>query len=170
MASFNKVILVGNLTKDPEVRYVPSGTAVGDLRMAVSRKYKGSDGQEHEDTCFVSVTVWGRQAETCGEYLRKGSPLLVEGRLKMDEWEKEGQKMSRLGVVAERVQFLGGGSGGGSAPRNQEFTDRAPQAAPPERGPAPSAPAPSAPAPTAPAPSAPAPPPAPVGDDDNLPF
>jgi single-strand DNA-binding protein len=166
MASFNKVILVGNLTKDPEVRYVPSGTAVGDMRMAVSRKYKGADGQEHEDTCFVTVTVWGRQAETCGEYLRKGSPLLVEGRLKMDEWEKDGQKMSRLGVVGERVQFLGGGSGGGGgAPRNQEFVDRTPAAAPAAASPAPAAAA--APTPT-PAPAAP--PPEPVGDDDNLPF
>ncbi len=114
MASFNRVILMGNLTKDPEVRYAPSGTAVGDLRMAVSRRYKSGDGQEKEETCYVSVTVWGRQAETCGEYLSKGRPVLVEGRLKLDEWEKDGQKHSRLSVVAERVQFLGGRPDGGS--------------------------------------------------------
>jgi single-strand DNA-binding protein len=116
MASFNKVILIGNLTRDPEVRYTPSGTAVGDLRMAINRRFRTGDGQEREETCFVGVTVWGRQAETCGEYLKKGSPALVEGRLKYDEWEKEGQKFSRLSVVAERVQFLG-------SPRGAEFRD-----------------------------------------------
>ena len=108
MANFNKVILIGNLTRDPEVRYTPSGTAVGDLRMAINRRYRTGDGQEKEETCFVGVTVWGRQAETCGEYLKKGAPALVEGRLKYDEWEKEGQKFSRL--------FL-------SSPRNAEFRD-----------------------------------------------
>jgi len=116
MANFNKVILIGNLTRDPEVRYTPSGTAVGDLRMAVNRRFRTGDGQEREETCFVGVTVWGRQAETCGEYLKKGAPALVEGRLKYDEWEKEGQKFSRLSVVAERVQFLG-------SPRGTEFRD-----------------------------------------------
>lgn len=119
MASLNKVMLIGNLTKDPEVRYTPSGSAVSDIRMAVSRKYKTATGQEKEETCFVSVTVWGRQAETVGEYLRKGSPVFVEGRLKLDEWEKDGQKQSRLGVVAERVQFL-------SAPRRGEVGDAPP--------------------------------------------
>jgi len=121
MASFNKVILMGNLTRDPEIRYTPSGTAVGDLRMATNRRYRTADGQERDETCYVGVTVWGRQAETCGEYLKKGAPALVEGRLKYDEWEKEGQKFSRLSVVAERVQFLGGPRGaelrdGGGAP------------------------------------------------------
>jgi single-strand DNA-binding protein len=116
MANFNKVILIGNLTKDPEIRYTPSGTAVGDLRMAVNRRFRSGDGQEREETCFVGVTVWGRQAETCGEYLKRGRPLLVEGRLKYDEWEKEGQKFSRLSVVAERVQFLG-------SPRDGAFQD-----------------------------------------------
>ena len=118
MANFNKVILIGNLTRDPEIRYTPSGTAVGDLRMAVNRRFRTGDGQEREETCFVGVTVWGRQAETCGEYLKKGQPALVEGRLKYDEWEKEGQKFSRLSVVAERVQFLG-------SPRGAEFRDNA---------------------------------------------
>lgn len=119
MATLNKVMLIGNLTRDPEVRYTPSGSAVSDVRMAVSRKFKTSDGQEKEETCFVSVTVWGRQAETVGEYLRKGSPIFVEGRLKLDEWEKDGQKQSRLTVVAERVQFL-------SAPRRGEVGDAPP--------------------------------------------
>ena len=111
MADLNRVYLMGNLTKDPEIRYTSSGKPVGDLRMAITTKFK-----ESEDTCFVSVTVWDRQAETCGEYLHKGSPVFVEGRLKLDEWEKDGQKRSRLTVVASRVQFLGsarGGEGGG---------------------------------------------------------
>ena len=118
MASLNKVFLIGNLTRDPEVRYTPSGAAVGDLGLATSRKYKSSDGESKEEKCFVNVTVWGRQAETCAEYLKKGRPVMVEGRLKYDDWEKDGKKFSKLSVTAERVQFLGsrdsGGSGGGS--------------------------------------------------------
>ncbi len=113
MASLNKVFLMGNLTRDPEVRYTPSGAAVGDLGMAVSRKFKSSDGETREETCFVSVTVWGRQAETCAEYLKKGSPAMVEGRLKFDSWEKDGKKFNKLTVTAERVQFLGGRDSGG---------------------------------------------------------
>ena len=116
MASLNRVFLMGNLTRDPEVRYAPSGDAVGDLQMAVNRKYKSRDGQDREETCFVGVVVWGRQAETCAEYLRKGSPLLVEGRLQYDQWEKEGQKFSRLRVRASRVQFMG-------SPKGAEFRD-----------------------------------------------
>lgn len=108
MSNFNKVILMGNLTRDPEVRYTPSGTAVTELDMAINRKFKKSDGQSGEETCYVNkITVWGRQAENCGQYLKRGAPVLVEGRLKYDQWEKEGQKFSRLGVVAESVQFLG---------------------------------------------------------------
>ncbi len=116
MADFNKVMLMGNLTRDPEVRYTPSGTAVTDLGLAVNRNFKGSDGQLKEETCFVRVTVWARQAENCAQYLKKGSPVFIEGRLKYDEWEKEGQKLSRLSVVGERVQFLG-------APRGASFQD-----------------------------------------------
>ncbi len=119
MASMNKVFLIGNLTKDPELRYIPSGTAVADLRLAVNRRFRNASGQDREDTCFVDVVVWDRQAQTCSEYLSKGSPLLVEGRLQMDEWEKDGQKYSKLRVVAERTQFIG-------APRRGEFRD-APQ-------------------------------------------
>jgi single-strand DNA-binding protein len=107
MASLNRVFLLGNLTRDPEIRYLPSGKAVGDLRMAINRKFKSATGEEREEVCFVNVVVWGRQAETCGEYLAKGSALLVDGRLQYEEWEKDGQKNSRLRVVADRVQFMG---------------------------------------------------------------
>jgi single-strand DNA-binding protein len=113
MANFNKVMLMGNLTRDPEVRYTPSGMAVADLRLAVNRRYRSADGQERDETCFVNVTVWGKQGETCGQYLKRGRPVFIEGRLKFDEWEKEGQKFNRLSVVAERVQFLGDGGGRG---------------------------------------------------------
>ncbi len=120
MASLNKVFLIGNLTRDPEVRYLPSGAAVGDLRLAVNRKYKTQQGEDKEETCFVGVAVWGRQAETCQQYLSKGSPVLIEGRLRYEEWEKDGQKNNRLSVTAERVQFMSspgrGGSYGGDAP------------------------------------------------------
>jgi single-strand DNA-binding protein len=164
MANLNHVFLAGNLTKDPEVRYAPSGDAVGDLRLAVNRTYKSRDGQQREETCFVGVTVWGRQAETCAEYLSKGSPVLVEGRLKYDEWEKEGQKNSRLTVVANRVQFLG-------APRNASFRDG--QEEPPPRRRAPEPEPEPAPEPEGSPPSRPDANPGGGGggqDDDNLPF
>jgi len=113
----NKVFLMGNLTRDPELRYTPSGTAVTDLRLAINDDYTTSDGTRHERTVFLDVTVWARQAENCSEYLSKGRPVLVEGRLQMDNWEtNEGEKRSRLKVTAENVQFLGGrgdGSNGG---------------------------------------------------------
>lgn len=98
----NNVQLIGNLTRSPEVRFTPAGKAVCELGLAVTTKFKDT-----EDTCFVSVTVWDKQAETCGEFLDKGSPVLVEGRLKLDTWEKDGQKRSKISVVARRVQFLG---------------------------------------------------------------
>ncbi len=140
MASMNRVFLAGNLTRDPEVRYTPSGSAVADLNMAINRVYTSGSGEQKEETCFVSVVAWGRQAETCGEYLTKGSPVMVEGSLQFDQWQTEsGEKRSRLRVKADRVQFLGrskkgefgdapaagpsGGSahGGGSpAPRPQD--------------------------------------------------
>ncbi len=134
MASLNRVFLIGNLTRDPEVRYIPSGAAVADLRMAVSRKYKTGTGEEKEETCFVTVTVWGRQAETCGEYLRKGSQAFIEGRLKYDEWEKEGVKQNRITVVAERVQFMGAPKRGevGDAPPSQGRSRGRSEAAPTE--------------------------------------
>lgn len=116
MASLNRVFLIGNLTRDPEVRHTPKGTAVGDLGMAINMSYRTADGVEKDEVCYVDVVVWGRQAETCKEYLTKGSPIFVEGRLQLDQWESsDGGKKSKLRVRAERVQFLGarGGSGGG---------------------------------------------------------
>jgi len=109
MPSLNKVFIIGNLTKDPELKYIPSGSAVGNLRVAINRKYKGQDGSMKEDVCYVSVTVWGKQAESCNEFLSKGSPIFVEGRLQSRSYEtQDGQKRSVLDIVAVRVQFLGG--------------------------------------------------------------
>ena len=109
MANLNLVLLAGNLTKDPEVRYTPSGTAVADLGIAVNRTWVDRQTNERkEEVCFVDVVAWGRQAETCGEYLRKGSPILIEGRLQLDKWETQaGEKRSKLRVRARRIQFLG---------------------------------------------------------------
>ena len=125
MASYNRVLLMGNLTRNPEIRYTPSGTAVADLGLAVNESFKNKAGETVERTCFVDVVVWGRQAETAAEYLHKGSPAFVEGRLQLDQWEtQEGEKRSKLRVRADRVQFLG-------APgRGTEFAD-APQHPPP---------------------------------------
>ena len=114
MASFNRVILVGNLTRDPELRYIPSGTAVSDIGLAVNDRIKKGD-QWVDETTFVDVTLWGRTAEIVNEYTSKGSPLLIEGRLKLDRWEKDGQKHTKLKVIGDRIQLLGsrdGGSGG----------------------------------------------------------
>jgi single-strand DNA-binding protein len=116
MANFNKVLLMGNLTRDPEVRYTPKGTAVGDLGLAINDSYKAQDGTIKEVVTYVDIEVWGRQAETCKQYLTKGRPVFVEGQLKLDQWEQDGQKKSRLKVRADRVQFLGSPSGGGVRP------------------------------------------------------
>ena len=116
MASFNRVILVGNLTRDPELRYIPSGTAVSEIGLAVNDRVKRND-QWVDEATFVDVTLWGRTAEIANEYLSKGSPVLIEGRLKLDRWEKEGQKHSKLRVVGERLQMLGGRDGGQRGPR-----------------------------------------------------
>jgi single-strand DNA-binding protein len=108
MANFNKVFLMGNLTKDPELRYTPQGTAVVNLRLAVNRKYKDKNQELKEDTCFVTAVAWDKQAETCNQYLHKGSPVFVEGRLQSRSWEDNaGQKRSVIEVRVERVQFLG---------------------------------------------------------------
>ena len=110
MASLNKVLLIGNLTRAPELRYTPSGTAVSDLRLAVNRAYTTQGGDKREETCFLTVVVWGKQAESAAQYLDKGSPVMVEGRLQTRDWEtKDGQKRSVVEVVAERVQFMGRG-------------------------------------------------------------
>ncbi|MEN8695149.1 MAG: single-stranded DNA-binding protein [Akkermansiaceae bacterium] len=115
MASVNKVILIGNLTRDPEVRYTPKGTAVSDIALACNRVRTGDDGNRIEEVTYVDVTLWGRQAELSGQYLSKGRPVYIEGRLQLDTWDDKntGQKRSRLRVVGEVMQFLGGGQGGG---------------------------------------------------------
>jgi len=108
MANLNKVLLIGNLTKDPELRYTPQGTAVVNLRMAINRKFKTRDQQAKEEVCFVTAVVWDKQAETCNQYLHKGSAVFVEGRLQSRSWEdNSGQKRNVIEVRAERVQFLG---------------------------------------------------------------
>jgi single-strand DNA-binding protein len=115
MASFNKVLLVGNLTRDPELRYTPKGTAIARLGVACNRKWKTETGEMKEEVTFVDVDAFGRQAETIGQYLKKGRPILIEGRLRLDQWEdkQSGQKKSKLGVVLESFQFLDSGGGGG---------------------------------------------------------
>jgi single-strand DNA-binding protein len=135
MADLNKVTLIGNLTRDPEVRYTPKGTAVGDLALALNSSYKTQDGQFKEEVCYVDIVAWGRQAETCKEYLTKGSPILVEGRLQLDQWEdKDGNKKSRLRVRAERIQFLGRAKGSeGGAPASSAPRRESPAAAPASR-------------------------------------
>lgn len=109
MASYNKVILMGNLTRDPELKYLPSGTAMAKFGIAVNRVWTDrQSGEKKEEVCFVDITAWGRQAETCNEYLQRGRPVFIEGRLNFNSWETEdGQKRSKLDVVAERIQFLG---------------------------------------------------------------
>ena len=119
MASYNRVVLVGNLTRDVDIRYLQSGTAVCDIGLAVNDRRKSASGEWVEETTFVDVTLWGRTAEVASEYLSKGDPVLIEGRLKLDQWETDGQKRSKLKVVGEKMQMLssrgGGGSRGGGA-------------------------------------------------------
>ena len=129
MASLNKVLLIGNLTRDPELRYTPQGTAVATLRLAVNRKYKGRDEQMKEEVCFISCVVWSKMAETCGQYLHKGSPVFIEGRLQSRSWEDQatGKQRSVIEVNAERVQFLGSPGGkGGSGHQSEEAPAEAP--------------------------------------------
>jgi single-strand DNA-binding protein len=114
MASFNKVILLGNLTRDPEVRYTPKGSAVCDLGIAVNRVYTTDSGERREEVTYVDVVLWARLAEIAGEYLKKGRPVFIEGRLQMDSWDDKqtGQKRTKLRVVGESMQLLGGRPGG----------------------------------------------------------
>ena len=133
MASLNKVLLMGNLTRPPELRYTPSGAAVADMRLAVSRNYTTQSGEKRDETAFLTVIAWGKTAENCSEYLDKGSQILVEGRIQTRDWEgKDGQKRSATEIVAERVQFLSrlksGGSSAAPAPVGapQGFADEAP--------------------------------------------
>lgn len=148
MANLNKVLLMGNLTRDPEVRYTPKGTAVAELGIAVNRVYSGENGEKREEVTFVDVTVWGRTAENVGEYLKKGRPVFIEGRLQLDSWEdkQSGQKRNKLKVVADNVQFLGsrggaGGAGGGEPDEGEEAPRSRPSSggrssAPPKSSPA----------------------------------
>ncbi len=151
MASFNKVILLGNLTRDPEVRYTPKGTAVTELGMAVNRVYTAENGEKREETTFVDITLWGRTAEIAGEYLKKGRPVFIEGRLQLDTWDdkQSGQKRSKLKVVGEGLQLIGsrpGGAGGGGGEDEGSSAPRSSKSTPPPKA----------------APSAP--------DDDEIPF
>ncbi|GIW93194.1 MAG: single-stranded DNA-binding protein [Pirellulaceae bacterium] len=123
MASFNRVILVGNLTRDVELRYTPQGTPVTEVGLAVNDRRRNQQGEWVEETTFVDVTLWGRQAEVAKEYLGKGSPVLIEGRLKLDTWETDGQRRSKLRVVADRMQMLGrAGGNGGATQRSNDAT------------------------------------------------
>ena len=137
MASFNKVILMGNLTRDPELRYTPSGTAIAKMGLAVNRVWRDAEGQQKEEVTFVDVDAFGKQAETIGQYMQKGRPILVEGRLKLDQWEAKntGQNRSRLGVVLERFTFVGGGGGqaggGDAAPQQSAPPPSEPAGGPP---------------------------------------
>ena len=142
MASFNKVILLGNLTRDPEVRYTPKGTAVTELGMAVNRVYTAENGEKREETTFVDVTLWGRTAEIAGEYLKKGRPVLIEGRLQLDTWDdkQSGQKRSKLKVIGEGLQLLGGRPGGGSGGDEESGSRSSSRPAPPPKAAAPSEP------------------------------
>lgn len=179
MPNLNKVQLMGNITRDPEVRYTPKGTAVTEISLAINRSFNSDDGERREETTFVDITFWGRQAEVIGEYMKKGRPLYVEGRLQLDSWEDKtsGQQRSRLKVVGENFQFLGGRddagggggggggqsrsaaqapySGGGGGGSNEEYhdsrSDSAPEAAPRQQ-------------------SAPPQHSGPIDDDDDIPF
>ena len=111
MAQLNKVLLIGNLTRDPEVRYTPKGSAVADIGLATNRTWRTETGEEKEEVCYVNVVVWGKQAEAAGKYLKKGRPVFVEGRLQFESWEKNGEKRTNLKVHCERLQFLGSPSG-----------------------------------------------------------
>ena len=137
MASLNKVFLIGNLTRDPELRVTPKGTAICQFGLAVNRQYKDDTGATRDETTFVDIEAWGKQGELVAKYLTKGSPAFVEGRLRLDQWEDKtsGQKRSRLKIVLDNVQFLGraGGGGGGqaaAAPTGAAVEDAAPVAEP----------------------------------------
>ena len=135
MANYNKVILAGNLTRDPQLSYTPAQKPVVDFGMAINRKYRLQDGEQREETCFVDCRAFGRRAETINQYLSKGRPVLVEGRLHFSSWEKDGQKHSRLRVTVESFEFLGSAQGASPAPQQQQAPPQqqapAPQQAPP---------------------------------------
>ena len=157
MANVNKVILIGNVTRDPEIKYTPKGTAVVDLGLAINRFIPASEGNEkREETTFVDVTLWGRQAEVANEYAKKGRPVYIEGRLQLDSWEdkQSGQKRSKLRVVGENLQLLGSREGGGGGGGGGGFRGGDEDAPPPRRA--------SSPAPASRPPAEP--------EDDDIPF
>lgn len=128
MANFNRVILMGNVTRDIELKYLASGTAVTELSIAMNHRYKNQSGDWTEEPVFVDVTLWGRTAEIASEYLNKGAPVFIEGRLKYDTWEADGQKRSKLRVVGERMQLIGGrgpggGQGGGGGESRSDYSE-----------------------------------------------
>jgi single-strand DNA-binding protein len=136
MPNLNKVMLIGNLTRDPEIKYTPKGTAVAQIGLAVNRVWSNDAGEKQEETTFVDVELWGRQAEIAGEYLRKGRPVFIEGRLKLDSWDDKqtGAKRSKMKVVGEQLQLLGSreaGSGGGGAESGEGRARPAAKATPP---------------------------------------
>ncbi len=143
MGNLNKVMLIGNVTRDPELRYTPKGSAVTEIGMAINRYYNSDDGERREETTFVDVTLWGRQAEVACQYLKRGRPVYIEGRLQLDSWEdkQSGQKRNKLRVVGEAMQFLGsrsdgdaGESGGGGYSQSSVARERR-SAPPPSRPP-----------------------------------
>ena len=140
MASFNKVILLGNLTRDPEVRYTPKGSAVCDLGLAVNRQYTLDSGEKREEVTYVDVVLWARLAEIAGEYLKKGRPVFIEGRLQLDTWDdkQSGQKRSKLRVIGETMQLLGSrppgtGAASESGEQDRKSPPTAKSAAPPPK-------------------------------------
>jgi single-strand DNA-binding protein len=139
MASFNKVILLGNLTRDPEIRYTPKGSAVCDLGIAVNRQYTLENGERREEVTYVDVVLWARLAEIAAEYLKKGRPVFIEGRLQLDTWDdkQSGQKRSKLRVIGENMQMLGsrgGGAPGGAADSGDEARPARATTPPPKAG------------------------------------
>jgi single-strand DNA-binding protein len=141
MPNLNKLMLIGNLTRDPEVKYTPKGTAVAQIGLAVNRVWSNDAGEKQEETTFVDIELWGRQAEIAGEYLRKGRPVFIEGRLKLDSWDDKqtGQKRSKMKVVGEQLQLLGsreGAGGGAETAENRPARPPGKAAPPPARAPA----------------------------------
>ncbi len=151
MANFNKVYLLGNITRDPEIRYTPKGTAIARLGLAVNRSWKTESGETHEEATFIDVDAFGRQAETLGQYLRKGNPIFIEGRLRLDTWEDKqtNQKRSKLYVVLENFQFLGSKNEGTAPEGGGGPVQEKPQSSSPPMQ---------------------SPPPNPLPDDDDVPF
>ncbi len=144
MGNVNKVFLMGNLTRDPELRHIPSGTAVCALGLATNRRFKTREGEQKDETCFVDIDFWGRRGEIISEYFKKGDPIFIEGRLKLDQWETADGKRSKMKVVGEDFQFVGGsrgeGSGGGGSAGAQSTRESAgagpsgPQSEPEDEG------------------------------------